>query len=97
MKSHTSHLFERFGFGSRYRFDPPVETNCVPLNNCYDQQRKKFSIGYCLRLEQDKKGDYVYVFQGRPDGSSVDHLFFVRHGADCKAHRIPRPNLHIVR
>ena len=85
---------EGFVPGQHYKFDPPVETNCVSVVPGSLWQHKSFAEGWCLKYEEKAGG---FAFQGKPVGEQVEHFFIVAWGKGSVAENIPAPKLHVVK
>lgn len=80
--------------GRRYRFDPYLETTCTPIHEPWSNKQKRFYIGRCIRFE-NKLG--AYVFQGRPEGSAVEHYFIVKCGHGARVSVLKSSHLRLVK
>ena len=84
---------EKFIPGQHYKFDPPVETNCISVGNS-QLKRKRFPEGWCLKFEQEQN---AFVFQGKPLGENLEHYFLVEWGKGSVAKNVPSPHLQVVK
>lgn len=84
---------KKFVRGQHYKFDPPVETNCMTVAGG-EWERKKFTEGWCIGFRSEKN---VFVFQGKPLGENVEHYFHVEWGKGSAAENIPPPHLRRVK
>src|SRR5580704_18055967 len=80
---------EGFVPAQHYKFDQPVETNCIPAGGG-QFQRKSFAEGWCLKYDEERGS---FAFQGKPVGEEVESYFFVEWGTGSVAENIPAPKL----
>ena len=92
MNIETERPHEGFILGRAYQFNPPIITNCIFLDGKYSPP-KQFCGGYCVRFEPERE---VYMFQGKPVGSTAEHYFFVRWGEGSVAHVVAPPRLCLI-
>lgn len=85
---------EGFVSGQHYKFDPPVETNCISVAPGSTWTRKRFAEGWCLKYDKGRGGS---VFQGKPVGEQVEHFFIVAWGKGSAAENIPAPRFRVVK
>lgn len=93
METELNGTNEKFVPGQHYKFDPPIETNCISVGNS-KLQRKKFPEGWCLKFEPEQN---AFVFQGKPIGEGIEHYFLVERGKGSAARNVPSPYLRMVR
>ncbi|OHA20742.1 MAG: hypothetical protein A2849_01660 [Candidatus Taylorbacteria bacterium RIFCSPHIGHO2_01_FULL_51_15] len=84
---------DRFVPNQHYKFDPPVETNCISTAGG-EWKQKRFAEGWCLKFEEVRN---VYAFQGKPVGEKFEHYFYVEWGKGSVAEKIPPPKLRVVK
>jgi hypothetical protein len=85
---------EKFVPGQHYKFDPPVETNCISVVPGSTWAYRSFAEGWCLKYDERTGG---FVFQGKPEGQQTEHYFIVEWGKGSVAKNIPRATLRVVK
>src|SRR3989344_3121600 len=84
---------EKFIPGQHYKFEPPVETDCISVAGG-EWKQKRFAEGWCLQFEKPRN---AYAFQGKPVDEELEHYFLVEWDKGSVAENIPPPKLRVVK